>query len=643
MSSMEKPKINKMSVQELEREIKRHNALYFQENRPVISDYDFDRMVERLKKLKPDAPVLAEIGSDLSKKSKKIEHSSPMLSLDKCYSLEELMRWAGKFEGKVTVSPKIDGAAIAIRYDDQGRIAVAETRGNGFKGDEITPNVGQVGDVPEKLKEGDLEIRGEVYMKLSRFKKYQEAFANPRNLAAGALKQKDPKKTKEYRLNFFAYDLLGKSFKEEQEKFKFLKKLGFIPVPTQVKKVEEQVLERAYQELMAERSNLDYEVDGVVYRVNDIAEQTRLGASAHHPRWAIAYKFQGDSGSTTLKDVEWSVSRTGTISPIGIVEPVTLSGAKVSRVSLHNIGIIKKLGVTLGAEVTLVRSGGVIPKLEAVLKSTKKKITVPKKCPSCGYATEIKGDFLHCTNPKGCRKTKLGELKHFVDVLEIDGFGDKLIEQLYDAGYVEEVYDFYALSVDDLLNLERVGEILAGKLIGNIQDHKKIPLPLFLRSLGIPELGKHASQVLVKNYRNLENIQKVSKEELAEIHTIGDIIAEHVVQGLKEKKPVIQKLLGHIKLEEKASALAGKLSGKSFLFTGKMAAMTRGEAEKKVESNGGELGASVNRDLDYLVIGSEGYRNQDKGSKWVKAEALIQKGADLKIISEEDFLKMLGE
>ena len=640
---MEKPKIKDMSVEELEREIKRHNDLYFKKNRPVISDYDFDRMVERLKKVKPKSKILTEIGSDLQAKSKKIEHSSPMLSLDKCYSLEELMKWAEKFEGKVVVSPKIDGAAIAIRYDEKGKIRVAETRGNGIKGDEITANVAYVGDVPNQISGSEIEVRGEVYMRLSRFKTYQETFANPRNLAAGALKQKDPKKTGEYELNFFAYDLLGKSFSEEIEKFKFLKKMGFNPVPTEVLKVEQKVLEQAYQDYMAERQKLDYEVDGVVYRVNSVAEQTRLGASAHHPRWAIAYKFQGDSGSTILQDVEWSVSRTGTISPIGIVDPINLSGATVSRVSLHNIGIIEKLGVTLGAEVTLVRSGGVIPKLETVLKSTKKKIKVPKKCPSCGFPTEIQGDFLHCTNPKGCRKTKLGELKHFVDVLEIDGFGDKLIEQLYDAGYVEDLYDFYTLTEDDLLNLERVGEILAKKLIGNIQAHRTVPLALFLRSLGIHELGKHVSQVLVKQYRNLAAILEVPREELAGIHTIGDIIADQVVSGLKEKKSVIKKLLKHITLDEKAKAHAGKLSGKSFLFTGKMAAMTRGDAEKQVEENGGELGSGVTRDLDYLVIGSEGYRNQEKGNKWVKAEALIQKGADLKIISEEEFLKMIGE
>jgi DNA ligase (NAD+) len=267
-------------------------------------------------------------------------------------------------------------------------------------------------------------------------------------------------------------------------------------------------------------------------------------------------------------------------------------------------------------------------------------VEAPKRCPSCGSATEIRDDFLYCTNEKGCRKTRLGELRHFVAVLEIEGFGGKMIEQLYDNGFVEDVPDFFTLTVDDLLSLERVGEILAKKLIDQIQAHRKIPLPLFLRSLGIPELAKHSSEILVKNFRNLEKIRRLTEEELSNIHTIGPVIAREVVRGLKEKSKTIDKLLKHVTLEEKTAAKGGKLSGKSFLFTGKMAAMERGEAEKKVESLGGEIAGGVTRDLDYLVIGSEGYQNRDKGNKWIKAESLIQKGAGIKIIPEEEFLEM---
>lgn len=635
--------LDQLSVEELEKEIRRHNELYFKKNQPVISDYDFDRLVKRLKKLKPSSPVLTELGSDLAESAKKVFHSSPMLSLDKCYSMKELLNWAGKFEGDVVATPKIDGAAIAIRYDDKGELQISETRGDGMKGEDITKNVRHIKDIPTRIDGGELEVRGEVYMRLSTFKKYKEEFANPRNLAAGALKQKDPKKTGEYGLHFFAYDLLGRDYQEEVQKFTALKKMGFHTVSFEKIHKDEAALNKEFEKYVLRRDKVDFELDGVVYRVNQISEQTRLGASAHHPRWAIAYKFQGDFGTTILREVEWSVSRSGVITPIGLVDPVELSGATVQRVSLHNLGIIEKLGVTLGAEVTMVRSGGVIPKLETVVKKTRNAVPTPKKCPSCGYPTEVRDEFLYCTNPKGCRKTKLGELLHFVAVLEIDGFGDKLIEQLYDAGYVEELYDFYRLTVDDLLALQRVGPILAKKLIGNVQSRRRVPLELFLRSLGIHELGRHASQVLVKNFRNLENILQVKPEDLAQVHTIGEIIARNVTEGLKEKKTVIQKLLKYIQLDERQAAKKGKLSGKSFLFTGKMSTMSRGDAEKKVEENGGEIAAGVSKDLDYLVVGSEGYRDRDKGNKWLKAEALMQKGAGIRVISEEEFLKMLSD
>lgn len=635
-------KTKQQEIAELEAQIRHHNKLYFEHNRPEISDEEFDQLVERLKVLRPKSKVLQELGSDLSVTGEKVEHSSPMLSLDKCYNLDDLMRWAEKFAGDVVVSPKIDGAAIAIRYDEKGELTLAETRGDGFKGEDITKNVRQIEDIPRKVSETELEVRGEVYMKRSIFEKYRNEFANPRNLAAGALKQKDPIKTKEYGLNFFAYELIGKDYPHEMEKVELLKRLGFIPVETCLVTKDQQAFEKIYQEFFTRREKLDYELDGVVYKANLLSEQTRLGASAHHPRWAIAYKFQGDVGTTELLEVEWSVSRTGTITPIGLVKPIELSGARVSRVSLHNVGIIKKLGVTLGSKVTMVRSGGVIPKLEAVLTSTKRKIVLPKKCPSCGFATELRDEFLHCTNPQGCRKTKLGELRHFVDVLEIEGFGDKLIEQLYDNGFVEEVDDFFKLKVEDLVDLERVGQILAEKLIKNVREHRKVPLELFLRALGISELGKHVASVLKKNFHNLETILQTKESELAEIHTIGPVTAKEVGEGLRQKTPLIKRLLKHVELVEKARA-TGALAGKSFLFTGKLAAMTRGEAEKKVLAHGGEMAAGVSRDLDFLVIGSEGYRNQEKGSKWIKAEGLIRKGADLKIISEEEFLKKINK
>ncbi|HEX5034769.1 MAG TPA: hypothetical protein VFW62_09830, partial [bacterium] len=423
---MKKPKapkpIQEMSGPELEKAVRRHNDLYFKKAKPEISDAEFDLMVERLKEVKPGSKVLEEIGSDLSEAGKKIEHSSPMLSLDKCYSLEDLTEWASKLSGDVVATPKIDGLAIAIHSDGGGALFQAETRGDGFKGDDITRNVLEIADIPKKISEGHVEIRGEVYMRRSVFKGYESDFANPRNLAAGAVKQKDPKKTGEYRLNFFAYEVLGRPIEEEIDNVRWLKKLGFSPIDAELLSREPPELEKVFQRLFEIRDKLDYELDGVVYKANLIADQVRLGASAHHPRWAIAYKFQGDSGTSVLREVEWSVSRTRAITPIGIIDPVRLSGATVTRVSLHNYGLMKKMGVSIGAEVLVMRRGGVIPNLEQVTKPTKKLVEAPEKCPSCGFPTEVVDDFLYCTNAKGCRSTKIGELRHFVAVLEIEGF-----------------------------------------------------------------------------------------------------------------------------------------------------------------------------------------------------------------------------
>ena len=630
-----------MSVAELEKAVRHHNDLYFKKAKPEISDSEFDLMVERLKELKPAAKVLEEVGSDLSESGKKIEHSSPMLSLDKCYNQEDLTDWAAKLSGGVVASPKIDGLAIAIHYDAGGRLFQAETRGDGFKGDDITRNVLEIADIPRKIPQGQVEVRGEVYMRLSVFKRYAGDFANPRNLAAGAVKQKDSKKTGEYGLSFFGYEVLGRAIEEEIDNLRWLKRLGFTPIDAELLENKPEELERAYQDLLGKRDKLDYELDGVVYKANLIADQVRLGASAHHPRWAIAYKFQGDSSASVLREVEWSVSRTRAITPIGIIDPVRLSGATVTRVSLHNYGLMKKMNVSIGAKVLVMRRGGVIPNLEQVLEPTKKIVDAPKKCPSCGFPTEIIDDFLYCTNAKGCRSTKIGELRHFVDVLEIEGFGEKMLEQLYDNGFVEDLPDFFRLTKDDILTLERTGDILATKLIDHIQSRRKIPLAIFIRSLGIPELAKSSSQLLVKNFRTLEKIRSVTEEQLAEIHGIGPVIAREVVKGLKQKAKTVDKLLKHVTIDEKSAAKEGKLSGKSFLFTGKMATMERGSAEKAVEALGGEIAGGVTKDLDFLVIGSEGYKNREKGNKWVKAEALVQKGAELKIISEEDFLAMI--
>lgn len=636
----------KEDIAELERQIRHHNKLYFEKNKPEISDYEFDKLVERLKKLRPDSPVLAEIPSEGGvKEFKKVRHTSEMLSLDKCYNDEDFQSWLEKFEGDVIVMPKIDGLATELRYDENGNLTLGATRGDGMTGEDITANVRMIADIPQKIPHGPAEIRGEIYMKLSIFKKYKEEFANPRNLAAGGVKQKDPRKTKEYHLSFFGYDLRGPAVKTEHEKFKMIESFGIPTVEYKKVKNDPEALKETYKYFLKKREKHDYETDGVVFRVDSIAEQERLGVTAHHPRFAIAYKFQGDSGTTTLNDVEWSVARTSVITPVGIVDPVELSGASVTHVTLHNYGLMMKLGLRHGSKVVLIRSGGVIPKLETVAEAGRGELfEAPEKCPSCGEPTEVRDDFLYCTNKHGCRAAKMQELEHFIKVIEVDGFGEKLIEKLYDNGFVLDPADFYALKKENLLELERMGDVLATKLIGNIQAKRELTLDIFLRSLGIRELAKHASKLLSKTYGTLERLKAVSEDELSAIHTIGPVIAKEVVEGLAKKKELIRKLLKHVEitapnplLNKEGDQGGGPLRGKKFLFTGSLVAMERGAAEKLVEENGGEIASGVTKDLDYLVVGDGG----GAGSKLDKAKKLKEKGGKIEILSETEWKKII--
>jgi DNA ligase (NAD+) len=634
-----------MSVAELEAEVRKHNRLYFSLNAPEIPDTDFDRLVETLRAKAPKSPALSELPSDVRPAGAKVRHDIPMLSLDKCYDEASVLEWAGKFKGEAIASPKIDGVALSIVYDRDGALVQAATRGDGAVGEDVTANVRAIANVPKRVGalakkgKGRIEVRGEVYMPLSIFARYKDAFANPRNLAAGAIKQKDPAKTADYALLFYAYDLLGTNALSEQEKLAWLSAEGFAELERRI--VAGEGMQEAFEYFLSRRAAYDFETDGVVFKADLVGEQERLGNTAHHPRYAIAYKFQGDSGVTVLRGVEWSVSRSGAITPIAIVEPVELSGAMVGRASLHNLGIFRKLigdGLSIGARVLMMRRGGVIPHLESVEHPGKGALDIPGVCPSCGAKVEERDDFLYCTNPEACVRSKVGELEHFVKAVGIDGFGEKLVAQLYENGVVTDPSEFYDLTVDELLRMERMGETLAAKLVKNVDEHRRIPLDVFLQALGIRELGKHASKILA-GFGTLEAVMSRPEEELATVNTIGPVIAHEVVAGFQAKKELIAKLLKQVQVEEVEPVRGGVLGGKSFLFTGKLLVMERKEAQELVEENGGSLALSVNKDLDYLVVGDGG----GAGSKLDKAKKLQEKGRKVKVITEKAFLKMVKQ
>jgi DNA ligase (NAD+) len=654
-----------MAIEELEDEVRYHNQKYWVDHAPVISDYEYDRLVEALKDKAPDSPVLQAIGPEgglveevagTRDTFEKVEHSRPMLSLDKCYSDEDLFKWWDKFEGDA-FSPKVDGVAAALRYDAQGRLALGATRGNGRIGDNVTENLKRVEGVPARIGAGPLEVRGEVYMPLSVFNaRWADQFANPRNLTAGALKQKEPDKTRGYGIRFLAYSLdppPGRPCETEVAKQALLVELGFTPVEQE--RVSRAEAVGAYQRLLAQRDTWDYETDGVVFKVDLVREHDRLGATSHHPRYALAYKFQGETGVSTLRDVLWSVSRTGALNPVAVVDPVELSGVTVTRASLHNLAIMRKLGgeggLTLGARVLMMRRGGVIPHVEQVVEPGDGAIERPEACPHCGGPTYVEDDVLSAHHTASCPATRLGQLQHFVRVIDTRGFGPKVLAQLIEHGLVSEPADLYRLTVEPLMRLERLGQKSAEKLVEQMSARRRLRFDVFLQALGIDDLGPHVAGLLARRFEDPEAILAAGAEALAEIHGVGKVIAERVVKGLEERRELIEHLRAELDTLELPAPPSerpaeGPLGGAVVLFTGALERMKRAEAQSLVESLGGKAASGVTREVTHLVLGDadlERFRGGWRSSKLKKAEELNDKGAAIEILGESDFFGRLEE
>lgn len=665
----------------LEGLIRRTNREYWDHNAPTIPDPLYDRLVEALRRLAPDHPVLEELGQSVptgpvieaeatrtippvERLGAPVRHTRAMLSLDKCYGAEDLDGWASKFEGEILVMPKMDGVACSLRYNEAGELFLAATRGNGSEGEDITINALDVADIPAKLNtEGvqleslAVEVRGELFMRLSVFERYREQYSNPRNLTAGAIKHKERGNTAAYTLSFFAYDLFNHKLMHERDKFEAMKQLGF--------KVEEcefvarDALPEAYERWARRRPELDYEIDGVVYRAADVNEQVRLGSTGHHPRWSIAFKFQGDTGTTTLEEVLWSVSRTGTITPVALFKPIELSGAMVGRAGLFNLNRFEELDLDEGATIEVTRRGGVIPYVERKIAPgpTGKKFEIPTRCPACSSEVvrrkKREGEFLFCSQAQKCVSARLGELQHFARVVDIQGFGPKVVMQAVDAGLLSSPADFYTLRTEDLESLDRLGRRSAQNLVDQVDAHKSIELSVFLQALGIDHLGKQNAILLAEEFRTLANVRALERDALLAVKGIKDAIADAILAGLEARRELIDALLTHVTIvdlgerseqpsegSDAAPADAGVLGGQSFLFTGALEAFTRKEAEEKVAQHGGVTASGVSKTLDYLVVGAG---KGAKSSKQKKAEQLIEAGAGLKVITEAEFLALIGE
>jgi DNA ligase (NAD+) len=651
----------KMSEAELTRLIKHHNQRYFEAFAPEISDEVFDKLVSALRAKNPAAAVLQELGEEITDltvdKALQVTHRSAMLSLDKCYDEDTFNRWREKIRCDLIAMPKIDGVACSIVFKKDGTLMIAATRGDGEKGENITENVRLIQKLPTQLNpgliapfvdlDGFLEIRGEVFIPLSNFnEKFAEAFTSPRNLAAGALKQKESQKSLGFDLHFFPYDVRGANIATEEEKFGLLKALGFMMMPWQKVTNDDQAI-RVFADFLTNAPKYDFETDGVVFRANLLAEQTRMGATAHHPRFAIAYKFQSESAQTTLTEVTWSVARTGVITPVAHFKPVFLSGAKISRATLHNLRMFTEHDIRETSLIEINRRGGVIPYVERVLSREGEPLLPPALCPSCEKPTIADGDFLHCPAPDQCVEVRINRIIHFTKVAEMEGLGPKIIRRLFEVGKVASMADIFRLTEQDLLAQERMGSILAAKLIGEIQRRRHMDLATFVYALGIHDIGDTIAQLVAANFPSLADIRALDTESVIKIHGIGATIAENLVSGLHALSDEIDDLEQFITITQKTVAAdldeTHPLFNKVVVFTGKMAHLERKAAQDLVKKLGGQAPGAFSSKVDYLVVGDEGsplLGDGKKSTKQKEAEKFISEGRAIAIISEGEFLKV---
>ncbi len=656
----------KKRIKKLRDEINYHNYKYYVENNPVISDYEFDLLLKELESLEdkfpdlvtPDSPT-QRVGGEPLEGFTTVEHKKAMLSLDNTYTYDELREFDERVKKNVgdaqyVVEPKIDGTGVALLYENSILVRGA-TRGDGVGGDDITSNLKTIPSIPLRLREKTLknvEVRGEVYFPLEGFKKYNRAqaekgeavFANPRNAAAGSLRQLDPKIVASRPLNIFVYSISfsDKEFLTHEKAIKVLKEAGFRVNPL-VKKVENMEEAIKYcEELEKIRETLDYEIDGAVIKVNSLAKQKELGETIKHPRWAIAYKFAAKQATTRLKDIAIQVGRTGTLTPVAILEPVPVGGVTVSRATLHNFDELKRKDVRIGDVVLVERSGDVIPQVVKSIKEKRegneKARRIPKKCPICrSKIIHIEGEVaVRCPN-RMCPARLKWRIKYYAsrDAMDIDHLGESTIDKLIENDFINNIADLYSLKKEDILTLEGFKEKSAQNLLDSIEKSKNQSLSRLIYGLGIRHVGKYAAQLLASQYNSIDKLAKTDIEELKEIHGLGDKTAEAVGTffATDENIELINKLkdIG-IKTQEIIKTENMPLKGKKFVFTGGLQSLSRPDASDVIKQKGGIVSSSVSRDIDYVVVGEK------PGSKFGKAKKL-----GLTILDEEEFKKLVGK
>lgn len=656
----------------LRREIRHNEYLYYVLDAPEITDAEYDRMMVRLRELEArypdsipaDSPT-QRVGGRASSQFTEVRHLEPLLSLGNVFSAEELRAFDERVQGglpagskvEYVMEPKIDGLACSLIYEN-GKLVRAATRGDGVVGENVTANVRTIRSIPLTLKvpEGEavpelLDVRGEVYMPRQAFMRLNEQraergeseFANPRNAAAGSLRQLDPQVTASRSLSFFAYYLVGEGAQpKHSESLALLAHYGF--KVSENYKVVENIDEAIkyigdFNEL---RQGLSYDTDGAVIKVNDVYQQRILGATGKDPRWATAYKYPPEQAETTLEDIDWRVGRTGVLTPTAVLTPVKLSGSVISRATLHNEDFIRAKDIRIGDRVIINKAGEIIPEVLRVVAEKRtgdeKEVEIPSVCPECGWRVERQGEeaAIRCTNPH-CPALGREGLIHFVsrDAMNIDGCGPSVINALLDAGLVRDAADLYSLRKEDLLKLERMGEKSADNLLAALAESKKNELDKLLFALGIRHVGAKVARILATEFGSMEKLQQAQPEELAQIRDIGDKIAESAVTWLNVPANIdlVERLAAAgltMTFTPPASQEDNPFFGKTLVFTGTMPTLGRAEAKTMAQDVGAKVSGSVSKKTDYVIAGAEA------GSKLEKAQQL-----GVTVIDEAEFLRLL--
>lgn len=656
----------------LRREIRHNEYLYYVLDAPEITDAEYDRMMVRLRELEArypdsipaDSPT-QRVGGRASSQFTEVRHLEPLLSLGNVFSAEELRAFDERVRGglpagskvEYVMEPKIDGLACSLIYEN-GKLVRAATRGDGVVGENVTANVRTIRSIPLTLKvpEGEavpelLDVRGEVYMPRQAFMRLNEQraergeseFANPRNAAAGSLRQLDPQVTASRSLSFFAYYLVGEGAQpKHSESLALLARYGF--KVSENYKVVENIDEAIkyigdFNEL---RQGLSYDTDGAVIKVNDVYQQRILGATGKDPRWATAYKYPPEQAETTLENIDWRVGRTGVLTPTAVLTPVKLSGSVISRATLHNEDFIRAKDIRIGDRVVINKAGEIIPEVLRVVVEKRtgdeKEVEIPGVCPECGWRVERQGEeaAIRCTNPH-CPALGREGLIHFVsrDAMNIEGCGPSVINALLDAGLVRDAADLYSLRKDDLLKLERMGEKSADNLLAALDESKKNELDKLLFALGIRHVGAKVARILATEFGSMEKLQQAQPEELAQIRDIGDKIAESAVTWLNVPANIdlVERLAAAgltMTFTPPASQEDNPFFGKTLVFTGTMPTLGRAEAKTMAQDMGAKVSGSVSKKTDYVIAGAEA------GSKLEKAQQL-----GVTVIDEAEFLRLL--